>query len=166
MYAASAIFASSRVAEKAVQRLLAHGASRHRLTVLVPGVSDAQVERRIPLDDGEAPGTGAAIAGVVGGAIGLATASLVLPGVGPIVVAGLLAAGLVGVAGGGSLGDQLEHALSAGLPRDELAGYLDALHIGRTVVIVSDERKEEIDEARRVLERVGEVTGGYASASP
>ncbi|HXJ33278.1 MAG TPA: hypothetical protein VMS22_04495 [Candidatus Eisenbacteria bacterium] len=151
MYAIGAIFDSSAAAGLAVRRLLAKGVSLACISVLSPGTSAREAERLVPVDDGEAPGTGAAVAGVVGGAVGLATASLVLPGVGPVVVAGLLAAALAGVVGVGPVGEQLERELSAGVPRDELAGYLAALRAGRTVVIVTDGVQEEIDRAHEVL---------------
>jgi hypothetical protein len=169
------IFESLSVARRAVSELRASGVSPDALSLLAPGTLDVEVEGRVNVDDGESPGTGAAVGGVVGGAIGIAAASLVLPGVGPITVAGLLLTAIAGAAGGGAAGDALENRLSDGLPHDELVAYEHALAAGRAVVIVTVETDAHADEARHVLQRAGAqsvdaaradwATGLHASAS-
>jgi hypothetical protein len=98
---------------------------------------------------------GAAVGGVLGGAVGLSTAALVLPGVGPIVVAGLLAAGVAGAAGGAVVGDKVEDQLSNGLPRDELPIYERALKRGRSVVVAPVDDDAEAERARDAFRAAG-----------
>jgi len=112
----------------------------------------------VPADDGESPGMGAAVGGVIGGAVGLSAAAIVLPGVGPLVLAGLLAAGLAGTAGGAVLGDSLEDVLSGGVPHDELRVYEDALRRGRSVVVALIDGDPEADRMRDVLRAAGAET--------
>ena len=129
-----------------------------RISVLSPGSSDAAL-RRVPTTDAEQPGIAQAIGSVVGGAAGsagaLAVASVMLPGVGPVVVAGAIALGLLGAAAGGAVGGQLENALSRGLPTDELYVYRDALRKGRSIVLVMAEDEAEATRVREVLDRLG-----------
>ena len=92
---------------------------------------------------------------VIGGAVGLSAAAIVLPGVGPLVLAGLLAAGIAGTAGGAAVGDTLEDVLSNGVPRDELPIYQAALRAGRSVVVGSVERDTEAQVVRETFEAAG-----------
>jgi hypothetical protein len=149
------IFASSAAASDALERLRRAGIRRDRVSILVPGTPERDVERRVPTDEGEPPGMGAAVGGVLGGAVGLSTAALVLPGVGPIVVAGLLAAGVAGAAGGAVVGDKVEDELSNGLPRDELPIYERALKRGRSVVVAAVDDDAEAERARSAFRAAG-----------
>src|SRR5256885_15870764 len=99
------------------------------LNLLTPDSPDGHFAH-VPVADTEQPGMGAAVGSVVGGALGAAggfsagsaLASLMLPGVGPILAGGLLGTGLLGLtgaAGGAAVGDALEDTIS-GLPHDEI----------------------------------------------
>ena len=149
------IFASRDAAARAVHALRAHGVPPARIGLLMPGTPSRDVERRVPIDEGEAPGMGAAVGGVIGGAVGLSAAAIVLPGVGPLVLAGLLAAGLAGTAGGAAVGDTLEDVLSGGVPRDELPIYQAALRAGRSVVVGSVERDADAQIVRETFRAAG-----------
>jgi len=145
------IFTSRDQAYATVTSLRAAGIPRERQSLLLPGTPEPEVERRVPLDAGESPGMGAAVGSVLGGAVGLSAAAMVLPGVGPIVVAGLLAAGVAGAAGGAVVGDKVEDRLASGLPRDELPVYEAALRRGRSVVVAAVENDDEAERARAVF---------------
>src|SRR5882724_1583465 len=140
------IFASRAAAEKAVREINTLGIPNDRIALLTPGMSDQKVESAVPIDDTEQPGMGAAMGGTVGGAMGVAggaslgaaAASLLVPGVGPVIAGGILGAALLGAGGtvtGIAAGEALEKELVAGLPHDELYLYEDALRKGRSVVI-------------------------------
>jgi hypothetical protein len=110
------------------------------VNILAPGSHpDAST---IVTDEGERSGVGAAIGGVVGGAAGAAGGMQVMaalaagfiPGVGPVIAAGLLGAALAG-ATGAVAGTAMEHAMANGLPKDEWSVYEDALRRGKTVLI-------------------------------
>lgn len=100
--------------------------------------------------------------GVAGGlSLGTATASFLVPGIGPVLGLGALGAavlGLAGAAGGGTVGQNMDRALMDGLPKDEIFLYEDALRQGRSVVICLARDEVEVKEARRILERKGAET--------
>ena len=78
--------------------------------------------------------------------MGAAAASLLVPGVGPVIAAGLIGAALLGLGGaatGALAGDKIEDAMDEGLPHDELYVYEDALRRGHTVVIAFAEDDEQ-----------------------
>ena len=113
-----------------------------------PEASLQQIDA-VPTEDGEQPGMGKALGGVIGGAMGLAArpavvASLLLPGVGAVIAIGL-GAGTLGIGGavaGAAGGGALEGLLTRGLPKDEIFLYEDALRQGRTVIIVTSENDD------------------------
>ena len=128
------IFSSRANAERAVQQLQATGLANDRIAFLTPGTSDADIEANVPLSDTEEPGMGKAMGGTVGGALGAAggagigagLASLLVPGVGPVLAAGIVGAAILGVGGaatGAAAGAALERNLAHGVPHDELFLY-------------------------------------------
>ena len=149
------IFSWREDALRAVEALRAAGVPPARIGLLMPGTPPRDVERRIPVDEGEAPGMGAAVGGVIGGAVGLSAAAIVLPGIGPLVLAGLLAAGLAGTAGGAAVGDTLEDVLSGGVPRDDLPIYQAALRAGRSVVVGSVGGDRDAERVRETFRAAG-----------
>lgn len=109
---------------------------------------------------------GAAMGGTVGGAIGAgagaslgaAVVSLFVPGVGPIVAAGILGAALLGTSGaltGAKAGGLLEGELAKCLPHDVLFVYEHALRNGHSVVIVVADASETTERVHDVLTRAG-----------
>jgi hypothetical protein len=109
---------------------------------------------------------GNALGGLVGGAmgaaggmtLGAAAASLLVPGVGPIMAAGIVGAALFGAGGaaaGMAAGGALEDNIAHGLPHDELFVYEDALRQGRTVVIAQLENDAQIYDVRAALDAAG-----------
>lgn len=166
MEAIAGVFGTTDQARAAGQRLVDDGhLGGERITILMPGASDAEVENAVPTTEAEAPGMGSAIGGIVGGATGAvagfgaaAVASALLPGVGAIGVLGTAAAALLGVTGiaaGVTAGDKLEETLDQGLPKDELFIYEDALRDGRSVVVVLAPDDGEAAHARRILQEAG-----------
>lgn len=160
------IFHAYRDAELAVEQLRNAGLDNDHLTLLRPGTSEEQIEAQVPTSDSESPGMGEALGGAVGGAIGaaggatlgLAVASLLLPGVGPVLIAGALGAALIGAGGamaGIQAGDALEQALTNGLPHDELYVYEDALRKGHSVLIVWVNEDETDERVREILKTSG-----------
>ncbi|MCU1266421.1 MAG: hypothetical protein JWM21_2739 [Acidobacteria bacterium] len=160
------IFQSRTAADEAVRQIKAIGVGEEGITLLRPGTPDEQVESSTTISDTESPGMGQAMGGAVGGALGvaggaslgLAVASLFIPGVGPILVAGALGAALLGSGGvvaGMAAGEALEEGLTKGLPHDELFVYEHALRHGHSVVIVSVNNADTAERVRHVLERAG-----------
>ena len=161
------VFESRYGAERAIDRILMTGVRRERINLLTPDSPDNQVAD-VPLSDTEQSGMGTAVGTLVGGALGTAggfgagaaIASLLVPGVGPILAGGLLGAsllGLSGAAGGAAAGQALEGTVE-GLPHDELYVYEDALRKGRSVVFVEPEDELHAQAVRQALADAGAET--------
>lgn len=154
------VFRDHAAAVQAAGFLHSRGAPHDRLTVLAPGSGERAIHA-IPTTEAEPPGIGRALGGVVGGATGAAAGiqagaltSLFVPGVGPVVVLGILGAIVLGVAGAAA-GGALDATLRKGLPKDEVFVYEDALRRGRSVVVAVVEDARRVDEARRALVEAG-----------
>lgn len=155
------IFRSADAARRAAEAIVQGGVSRESVSVLTPGSSEAEIHSRVATTETEGPGMGKAVGGVVGGAAGMglgaAAASLLIPGVGPVVATGVLALALFGAGGavGGAIaGGALEEKLSRGLPKDELYLYEDALRRGHSVVFALVE-ENGVDRTRAALAAEG-----------
>ena len=140
----------------------AHAAARRlpdavpaaRVWLLGPKASLEQLER-LPTDEGEQPGMGAAVGGVVGAASAMSVATLVLPPAGVIAVLGLAGSALLGAAAGMKAGDRLEDVLGQGVPRDELRFYEDELRRGHSLVVAVVDDEAQADVVREVLRADG-----------
>jgi hypothetical protein len=169
METVAGIFTSREAAEDAVRQLHSLGIPTDRIALLMPGMTDENVEKAVPTADSEQPGMGEALGGTVGGAMGVAggaglgaaAASLLVPGVGPVIAGGLLGAAILGAGGavtGMAAGEAMEKELVAGLPHDELYLYEDALRKGRSVVIAF------VDEEGAVYAAQGALAGAGAES--
>jgi hypothetical protein len=166
MQTIAGIFRSRVEAERTAVLLEAIGIAPNRITVLSPGTPTD----RVPTDEGEAPGTGAAIGAVVGGATGAAVGlplgaamTFMLPGIGPVIAMGMLGAALFG-AGGAAAGSALEQSLVNGVPRDERLAYEAALRSGCSVVVALEEDADRAAEARRIVDEADGERPGEAAA--
>jgi len=166
MNTVAGIFQTREDAARAIENLRGLGLSDENLSLLSPGTTATQAESDVPTSDTEQPGMGNALGGLVGGAmgaaggmtLGAAAASLLVPGVGPIMAAGIVGAALFGAGGaaaGMAAGGALEDTIAHGLPHDELFIYEDALRQGRTVVIAQVEDDEQAQAARSALDAAG-----------
>lgn len=165
MSTVAAIFNSRADAERAVELLRSAKVAEDRISLLTPGASQSELDE-VPTTETEQPGMGKTLGGTVGGALGVAgglqigaaVASLILPGVGPILAAGLVGAALLGVGGaatGAAVGGALEESMARGLPHDELFVYEDALRRGRSVVIVVADDEPQAESVRGVFSQSG-----------
>lgn len=106
----------------------------------------------------EGAGTGAGIGAVVGGAGGLLTGLglMAIPGVGPVVAAGWLAATAVGAAGGavagGATGGLIGAMTRSGVSEDDANVYAEGVRRGGTVVTARVE-EDLVSEAEDILRR-------------
>jgi hypothetical protein len=104
----------------------------------------------------EGAAVGALTGGVIGGLVGLVS-SLLIPGVGPLVVGGVLASTLMGMGVGAATGGLIGALVGMGVPEED-ARYFDAgLREGRTLVTVSD--TVGASEALGILKRHGADLG-------
>lgn len=165
MKTVAGIFSSSEAAATAVQRLRSAGIEEDHISILAPGAKHDQIHAAAPTTETEQPGIGKAIGAAVGGALGVAgglplgaaIASLFIPGVGPILAAGLVGGALLGAGGAATglvAGEALEESLATGLSHDEVFVYEDALRQGRTVLLVNEVDDDDIG-VREILEESG-----------
>ncbi|HYN83629.1 MAG TPA: hypothetical protein VER32_00130 [Pyrinomonadaceae bacterium] len=162
METVTGIFNSRADAERAAEQLRSSGIDDERISLLAPGTTPEQIEEKVPTTETEQPGMGSAVGGTVGGALGVAgglhlgaaVASLFIPGVGPVMAAGLVGAALLGAGGaaaGAVAGGAMEDTVAGGLPADELYVYEDALRKGRSVVVAVADTDEQAEAARAAL---------------
>lgn len=121
METVAGIFNSPLEARQAALDLRPVGFENSDISLLLPGSSEAALAS-VPTEEAEQPGMGSALGSVVGGAVGLAgsaplgaaLASVVLPGIGPVIAIGFAAAAL-GALVGGATGATMEKSMTGGL---------------------------------------------------
>ena len=159
------VFQSRSAAERACAALEPLGIAKGRVNILTPEMTEREIAA-IPTIEAEQPGMGKALGATVGGAVGLAggmsvaevaLASLVTPGIGPVLAIGLAGGALLGAIGAVT-GGAIEGYVAQGLPGDELVVYEDALRRGRSVVVITPENSAQEKIARGVLEAGGAET--------
>lgn len=98
-------------------------------------------------------GTGAGIGAALGGTLGLfaALTGLVVPGIGPLLIAGPLFGAFAGATAGGAVGV----LVGLGIPEDEAKLYEERLKKGGTLVSVHTEREAKTNQARTILKNTG-----------
>jgi hypothetical protein len=89
--------------------------------------------------------TGAITGGAVGGATGLLAGlgALAIPGIGPIVAAGPIAASIMGALTGASLGGLTGALIGLGIPDDDAKYYEESVEEGKILVLVNN--RDNID---------------------
>jgi hypothetical protein len=163
MITVAGVFRSRERAQQAAVDLRQTGL--RNINLLIPGDTASQVSE-VPTIEGEQPGMGKAVGTVLGGALGMAAgmeigaaaATILIPGVGPVLAVGIAAAAILGVGGavgGAAAGAALEKDSTIGLPADELFVYKDALKQGRSVIFVEARDDSEAAEANAVLASAG-----------
>src|SRR5579864_4930853 len=152
-------------AQQAVQRLEAAGVSHSDISIVANNSdswfdTDKKVDRdRDGVDDrAEGAGKGAGIGAGVGGTAGLLAGLglLAIPGLGPVVAAGWLAAtavgAAVGAAAGAATGGLLGALKDAGHTDEEAHVYAEGVRRGGTLVSVRCDNPEHLARARQVLD--------------
>jgi hypothetical protein len=159
------IFNSFADAKRAAAILRSFDIPETNITVLAPHTPEAEIEAQVPTTETEQPGMGSAVGGAVGAALGVAggleagaVASILIPGVGPVLALGLIGAAIFGAGGaaaGAMAGKALEKGIAEGVPRDELFVYEDALRRGRSVVLAFADNEQTVERAREALAHAG-----------
>jgi len=152
-----AVFDDRMEAERAVDELEQVGFSHHDIGFALRGsdvVRGGMLTDAVGAKDDRGMVTGAVTGGLVGGLIG-AAAALVVPGVGPVLAAGVLATSL-GYAGAGmAIGGILGAMTGAGLSEEEARYYEKQFHAGKAIVTV-DARGRDLEVAEILRKH-----GGY-----
>ena len=152
----SRLYDSPTDTHRAVARLEAAGVPHADISMVANNSdswfnSDKKVDRdRDGVDDrAEGAGKGAGIGAGVGGTAGLLAGLglLAIPGLGPVVAAGWLAATAVGAAAGAATGGIVGALTEAGVSEDEAHSYAEGVRRGGTLVSarVADSDRARLD---------------------
>ncbi|MHB8626351.1 MAG: hypothetical protein ACYDBJ_12475 [Aggregatilineales bacterium] len=140
------LFDNFTSAQSAVEDLVKHGSKRYEISLLANASAseyaryfspDATPEQEKALTTGEGVGVGTVVGAVTGIVVGLA--SLVIPGIGPVIAAGPLIAGLtggtVGVVAGAATGGVVAALINSDVPEAEAQVYAESIRRGGTLVL-------------------------------
>jgi len=150
-----AAFEDRNEAELAVDELEQSGFKHDQIGFALRGseavrggmITDAQGTK-----DGKGALTGMVTGGMAGGVLA-AAASLLLPGIGPVVAGGILAAFFGGAVAGTAVGGILGAMAGLGISEDEARFYDREFHAGRAIVAV--QAGSRMQEAAGILRRHG-----------
>jgi hypothetical protein len=109
-------------------------------------------------------GSGAVVGGVLGWLVGIG--SLAIPGVGPFIAAGPIVAALAGLGVGGAVGGLAGALVGMGIPEYEAKRYEGRITKGGILLSVHCDTSEEIDRAKKIMERTGAEDISYTMESP
>lgn len=166
------IYPTATQAEVGVDMLITKGFNSAGISVLLPKSPNNQpaspeakasaTSRPQTSKTGSAAAVGATGGGALFGALALlvGAGALAIPGVGPLVAAGPLMAGLAGLGLGGAVGGLAGALVGMGLPEDEAKRYYSQIAVGYTLLIVHGDSPEEVTKAKQVL-----VASGAADVS-
>lgn len=138
------VFNTEQEASNAIEQLKSQGFSTDEISVIT---KDREELRNITEEtDTKAPegvATGATTGGVLGGTAGLLAGlgALAIPGIGPILAAGPIAATITGAAVGAGAGGLLGGLIGMGIPEDEATEYEGYVNNGKILVLVEDDNR-------------------------
>ncbi|MBY9078478.1 general stress protein [Paenibacillus sp. HN-1] len=139
------IFETEREATKAIQELQARGIPNEEISVVTKDRDELNtITEETATMAPEGVATGAATGGVVGGLAGLLAGigALAIPGIGPFIVAGPIAALLTGAALGAGAGGLVGGLVGLGIPEDEAKEYEGYVNEGKIMVLVDDDGRD------------------------
>jgi len=128
-------------ARQVVEELKSAGIPDARISLVANKHVSAEYD---DVDDVSGAATGAGIGATIGGAGGLLAGlgMIAIPGIGPVVAAGWLAATLAGAVAGAAAGGLVGALADAGLSREDAEVYSEAVRRGGTLVTVQAEDGE------------------------
>lgn len=133
---------SEKEAIEAIEDLKRQGHRTEDISVLSKSKEETQnITEETGTHAGEGAATGALAGGALGGLGGVLAGigALAIPGIGPIVAAGPIVAGLTGAAAGAGVGGLAGALIGLGIPEDEAADYENRFNEGEILVLVEDD---------------------------
>lgn len=144
-------------AEQAIQALHEAGFQNEQIGFLVRNSADIMAGST-PNPEAEMvtdTAGGAISGGILGGIVG-AAAALLIPGIGPAIAGGILAATLGGVLVGATAGGIIGALTGMGVSQEEAEYYQSQFEAGHTIVAVNvDDRTQNPQTVRAILHRYG-----------
>jgi hypothetical protein len=165
--AAIGIFTTATQAEVGVDVLMTAGFRSAGISVLLPEQRNTRMApeqaqaKSAPQPQGSKTATVTTIGATAGGALFGSLAvlagagALAIPGIGLLIAAGPLLAGLAGLGVGGALGGLGGALVGMGLQEDEANRYVSHVGGGKTLVVVQCETRQEVLKAKAALARAG-----------
>jgi hypothetical protein len=152
------IYATDERAERAVDSLIAAGFPSADISVLLPDTRSTKEfahEKDTKAPEGTTAGVTAG--GVVGGTLGVLAGigALAIPGVGPLIAAGPIMAGLAGLGVGGVVGGLVGALVGMGIPEYEAKRYEGRVKGGGTLLSVHCDTSEQVSRAKDLLKSTG-----------
>ncbi|GGF68315.1 hypothetical protein GCM10010912_11670 [Paenibacillus albidus] len=135
------IFDTEQEATRAIEGLQNQGVPSNEISVITRDRDDLKsISEETGTMAPEGVATGATTGGVVGGVAGLLAGigALAIPGIGPILAAGPIAATLTGAAIGAGAGGLVGGLIGLGIPEDEAREYEGYVDSGKILVLVDD----------------------------
>lgn len=133
------VFYTEHEASRAIEDLKSHGFLTEDISVIARNKRDVEaISDETGTKAPEGMASGAATGGILGGVTGLLAGigALAIPGIGPIIAAGPIAATLTGVAVGAGTGGLVGGLIGLGIPEDEAESYDNYVDEGRILVMV------------------------------
>jgi hypothetical protein len=163
MIPVSKVFANVSQAREAIDRLKDVGFPAERINLVMKSTDEYVPQDVVAVtakqdETSEAAATGALAGMGLGALVGLALVgtSIVLPGVGLVLIGGPIAAALTGAGLGGASGGLIGALVGAGVPENEASEHVPHITNGGVVVYVMADDDQAL-MARQVLEEVTTV---------
>ncbi|GKV66071.1 MULTISPECIES: general stress protein [unclassified Sporosarcina] len=150
-------YETDREAIAAIESLKRQGYTADEISVISKDAAEVDhVVEETDTHAGEGAATGAATGGLLGGLGGVLTGlgALAIPGVGPIIAAGPIIAGITGAAAGAGVGGLAGALIGMGIPDEEAHRYNEHFEHGKILVLVDSELYDPLTGTDR--------TGTYA----
>jgi len=143
------LFSDLKLAEQAVKQLRSNGFSTEEINIISKDKQESGETTELT-DDSIMDGTmtGGAIGGV--GGLLLGAGALAIPGVGPIIAAGPIAATISGAIGGGIAGGLIDW----GIPSEKSEAYSNQVSSGSTLAVIKT-TQDKVAQAIQVLTSTG-----------
>lgn len=165
------IYMNVAQADQAADRLIASGFSNQDISVLMADKDASHQfahEKNTKAPEGAT--TGVTTGGVIGGTLGVLAGigALAIPGVGPLIAAGPIMAGLAGLGIGGAVGGLIGALVGMGIPEYEAKRYEGRVKDGGVLLSAHCNTSDEISRAKDILKATGAediASSGEKSAS-
>jgi hypothetical protein len=155
------LFEDMQHAQATVEDLQSTGFAREDISIMLSEAArDAETEENLDraadittdVDDGYGSVTGASTGAAIGGAAGLliGLAAFTLPGIGPVLAAGPVVAGLSGALLGAAAGGVIGALVDLGISEEEASHYAEGVRRGGVLVVVKTDEARG-DEVRRIM---------------
>ena len=148
------VFAAEYEASRAIEELKRQGCRTEDISIIARNSESADTLRdESGTQAPEGMATGAATGGLLGGLTELlmGIGALAIPGIGPIIAAGPLAATLAGAAIGVGSGGLVGGLIGLGIPEEEAKRYDNYVDEGHILVMVDVEGERKEEEVKRIF---------------